>query len=158
MRDGGRSMSETSDDYRFAAAVAAFGERLRGSEDDMTHAQILELASGSLGEDPNCYRHQFLEMVWKAGTLSGEQIAEPAHACTVGEAKPPRTIASIDEPLLEVEPSMPEVEPIVHADVVVHEHHASTDWMNFITEVLRLLPPLLALPMFVMAWRRPRRR
>jgi Ca-activated chloride channel family protein len=167
VQDRGRSMGETSDDYRFAAAVAAFGETLRGTGDDMRYAKILELAEGSLGEDPKCYRHQFLELVWKAGTLAGEQIAEPDHACTVGEARPPRIAKSVDEEAPEVdevpEPSpaadpIEPIEPIVHADIVVHEHHASTDWTAFVAEVLRLLPPLLALPMFVMAWRRPRRR
>jgi secreted protein with Ig-like and vWFA domain len=155
VHDRGRALTETSDDYRFAAAVAAFGEKLRGTEDDLRHAEILELAQGSLGEDSNCYRHQFLELVWKAGTLAGEQIAEPEHACTAGEVAPKHIAKNVDEPVLEVEP---QVEPVVHTDVVVHEHHASTDWMAFVTEVLRLLPPLLALPMFVMAWRRPRRR
>jgi len=32
------------------------------------------------------------------------------------------------------------------------------DWQRFVLEVLYLLPPLLALPLFVMALRRPRRR
>jgi Ca-activated chloride channel family protein len=164
--DRGRSISETSNDYRFAAAVAAFGETLRGTQEDLRYADILELAEGSLGEDPKCYRHQFLELVWKAGTIAGEQIAEPDHACSVGEARPPRVVKSVDEeapeptPAVEAEPT-PELEPTeptVHTDIVVHEHHASTDWMAFVAEVLRLLPPLLALPMFVMAWRRPRRR
>jgi hypothetical protein len=101
--------------------------------------------------------------VWKAGTLAGEQIAEPDHACSVGEARPPRIVKSVDEETVEVVPEpTPEVgpssEPVVHTDITVHEHHASIDWMAFVSEVLRLLPPLLALPMFVMAWRRPRRR
>jgi Ca-activated chloride channel family protein len=172
VHDVGRGMAQTSDDYRFAAAVAAFGETLRGTQDDVRYADILELAEGSLGEDPNCYRHQFLELVWQAGTLAGEQIAEPDRQCTPGEAGPRETTRSIDEelseadeapeptPAVEVEPVTElaaELEaPIVHT--VVHEHAASTDWMAFVTEVLRLLPPLLALPMFVMAWRRPRRR
>jgi Ca-activated chloride channel family protein len=172
VHDVGRRMSQTSDDYRFSAAVAAFGETLRGTQDDVRYADILELAEGSLGEDPNCYRHQFLELVWQAGTLAGEQIAEPDRQCTPGEAGPRETTRSIDEelseadeapeptPAVEVEPVTElaaELEaPIVHT--VVHEHAASTDWMAFVTEVLRLLPPLLALPMFVMAWRRPRRR
>jgi Ca-activated chloride channel family protein len=164
VQDRGRALNETSDDYRFAAAVAAFGETLRGTEDDMRYAEILELAEGSLGEDPKCYRHQFLELVWKAGTLAGEQIAEPDHACSTGEARPPRVVESVDEETVEVVEPKPEIvpstesEPVVHTDITVHEHHASTDWMAFVTEVLRLLPPLLALPMFVMAWRRPRRR
>jgi Ca-activated chloride channel family protein len=172
VQDRGRTMSETSDDYRFSAAVAAFGERLRGTQDDLRYGEILELAEGSLGQDPKCYRHQFLELVWKAGTLAGEQIAAPDSACTAGEARPPRIAESVDveaEEVVEDKPEPPpasepvpmpesEPEPIVHTDIVVHEHPASTDWMTFVTEVLRLLPPLLALPMFVMAWRRPRRR
>ncbi len=154
VRDGGRRMSQTSDDYRFAAAVAAFGETLRGTEADLRYADILELAEGSLGEDAKCYRHQFLELVWTAGTLAGEQIAEPQHRCIPGDEPTPEVDA---EPTPEVD-AEPVPEPDIHADIVIHEHAASTDWMAFVTEVLRLLPPLLALPMFVMAWRRPRRR
>jgi Ca-activated chloride channel family protein len=168
VHDLGRNMSQTSNDYRFAAAVAAFGETLRGTEDDLRYADILALAEGSLGEDSKCYRHQFLELVWTAGTLAGEQIAEPKHQCSPRDDEQPRdTRPSIDEEVSEAEPvpePVPEIEPIepiepvMDMDVVVHEHHTSTDWMAFVTEVVRLLPPLLALPMFVMAWRRPRRR
>jgi hypothetical protein len=44
--------------------------------------------------------------------------------------------------------------------VTIHHHHEaeSAAWMSFAIEVLRLLPPMLALPMFVLAWRRPRPR
>jgi hypothetical protein len=164
VHDLGRNMSQTSNDYRFAAAVAAFGETLRGTEDDLRYADILALAEGSLGEDPKCYRHQFLELVWTAGTLAGEQIAEPKHRCSPRDDEQPRdTRPSIDEEVSEADEvpdpyAEPVPEPVADVDIIVHEHQSSTDWMTFVTDVVRLLPPLLALPMFVMAWRRPRRR
>jgi Ca-activated chloride channel family protein len=155
--DGGRGLAQTSTDYRFSAAVAAFAESLRGNPGELSYAEILELAAGSLGADPGCYRHQFLDMVWQAGTLSGEQIAKPDSACIPGsDAPPPRRVVELDE-TPELDPSSPEM--IVH-EIVVEEHEdtSQAELMNFVLEVLRLLPPLLALPLFVMAARRPRRR
>ncbi|NJK32414.1 MAG: hypothetical protein HC927_08390, partial [Deltaproteobacteria bacterium] len=55
------------------------------------------------------------------------------------------------------EPEQPSVAPTVHVDVHVNEAEQS-DWQGFVLEVLQLLPPFLALPLFVMAFRQPRRR
>ena len=56
---------ETSDDFRFSAAVAAWGMLLRSSEHcgDFTLADVARLARGALGEDPNGYRADFLALV-----------------------------------------------------------------------------------------------
>ncbi len=54
-----------SGDLRFAASVAAFGMLLRGSEHigDYSLGDVLELARGSLGDDEEGYRREFLGLV-----------------------------------------------------------------------------------------------
>lgn len=65
VRDRPVSLSQTSDDFRFAAAVAAFGMWLRESEfrgqSDLTLAQ--DLAQDALGRDRHGYRAEFLELL-----------------------------------------------------------------------------------------------
>ncbi len=57
-----------SDDFRFAASVAAFGMLLRGSchAGDATLAAVEEYAAGALGEDPQGSRAEFLDLVRRA--------------------------------------------------------------------------------------------
>lgn len=71
VRDGGRSYAEADDDFRFAAAVAAFGLVLRDSEfkGNATLATVLELARAALGADEGGYRAEFVELVRKAQAL-----------------------------------------------------------------------------------------
>jgi Ca-activated chloride channel family protein len=61
-----------SDDTRFAAAVAAFGMRLRQSEPvrDFGWAEIRDLAAGAIGRDAQGHRVQSLELMDRAGRLS----------------------------------------------------------------------------------------
>lgn len=61
------------EDFRFAAAVAAFGMILGGSEHRGAAAldQVLELARGSMGEDAEGYRAEFVQMVERARRLQG---------------------------------------------------------------------------------------
>jgi Ca-activated chloride channel family protein len=62
---------ETSDDFRFAASVAAWGMLLRGSEhcQDFTLDDVARLARGALGEDAEGYRAEFLTLVDRARSL-----------------------------------------------------------------------------------------
>ncbi|MCX2740964.1 vWA domain-containing protein [Pontibacter anaerobius] len=55
----------TSDNFRFAAAVASFGMLLRDSEfkGNATYAQVLELVQGALGKDAEGYRAEFIRLV-----------------------------------------------------------------------------------------------
>ncbi len=63
--------AETSDDFRFSAAVAAWGMLLRSSEHcgDFTLADVSSLARGALGDDPNGYRADFLALLDRARSV-----------------------------------------------------------------------------------------
>jgi len=65
VQDGGAHLHQASTDFRFAAAVAAFGMILRDSPHRGTanHDLVLELAGNGLGQDPHGYRRGFLELV-----------------------------------------------------------------------------------------------
>ncbi|EDM74708.1 von Willebrand factor, type A [Plesiocystis pacifica SIR-1] len=158
VRDAGRSLDQNSDDFRFAAAVAGFGESLAGRRPDASwnYADTLELAQGALGEDARCLRHEFLELAWRAGMAEGEELSEPELACVPKPKRVPPTAKPASEP--GAEPGASSLD--VHVDVLLGDRaraQARAELWAFTLEVLRLLPPLLALPLFVMAWR-PRRR
>ena len=63
---------KNSPDYRFSAAVAAFGMHLDGSLDPKNFSlqDIAKLAKGALGEDPDGKRAAFVEMVAQAADLA----------------------------------------------------------------------------------------
>lgn len=62
------SWEETSDDFRFAAAVSYFGHLLRGSRyvGGYDLSQVAGLARAALGEDPRGQRREFVELVENA--------------------------------------------------------------------------------------------
>lgn len=64
----------TSDELRFAAAVAAFGQRLRGGEylQDFSYTHIGELAQNARGKDADGYRGEFIGLVNLADSLTTE--------------------------------------------------------------------------------------
>ena len=72
VKDGGGSLDQASDNFRFSAAVAGFGMLLR----DSTHKgsaswdSVSELAKGSVGRDVHGYRREFLGLVAAAQKLS----------------------------------------------------------------------------------------
>ncbi len=59
-----RNLSSSSENFRFAAAVAEFGMLIRGSEymagSDIN--QVIELASQAKGTDPEGYRSEFIQL------------------------------------------------------------------------------------------------
>ncbi|PRY09992.1 Ca-activated chloride channel family protein [Pontibacter ummariensis] len=63
---------ETSDDFRFSAAVAACGMLLRDSEHKgtATYPTVLELAEGARGQDKEGYRIEFINLVKSMNLLS----------------------------------------------------------------------------------------
>ncbi len=66
-----KDISLASDNFRFAAAVAAFAQQLRGGKflGDFTYAGILGLARDARGDDPFGYRGEFLALVNLAQSL-----------------------------------------------------------------------------------------
>ena len=60
-----KALKETSADYRFAASVAEFGILLRDNSNkaNATYDQIIELAEGAIGKDPEGYRKEFVRLV-----------------------------------------------------------------------------------------------
>jgi len=63
--DDVKSVSETPDDFRFAASVAMFGMQLRSSEfkGKTDYDQIIELASKAKGKDQDGYKSEFVRLV-----------------------------------------------------------------------------------------------
>lgn len=57
--------AEASDDIRFAAAVAGFGQLLKNSNfvNDLTLDQVIEIATGAKGKDEFGYRAEFINLV-----------------------------------------------------------------------------------------------
>ncbi len=68
-----RQAGATSDDFRFAASVAAFGQLLRGGTytGGFGYDDVLQLARTARGPDPYVYRGDFIRLVNLARSLSG---------------------------------------------------------------------------------------
>jgi Ca-activated chloride channel family protein len=66
-------LARTSDNYRFSAAVAGFGQILRGGEytGSFGLADAERLAAAARGDDAHGYRGEFLGLVRTADALSG---------------------------------------------------------------------------------------
>jgi Ca-activated chloride channel family protein len=71
-RGEAQPFANASPDFKFAAAVAAFGMLLRNSayKGDFTYDAVLEIAQEGLGADVSDYRKAFLDMVRKAKGLA----------------------------------------------------------------------------------------
>lgn len=66
-----RTLSEASENSRFAASVAAFGQKLKGSNyGEMSWSDIRALAQGARGADENGYRAEFMQLIDMAKTLA----------------------------------------------------------------------------------------
>ncbi len=66
------SFDSATDDIRFAAAVAAFGQKLRGGKyiGDMSYDDIINIAKNAKDADEFGYRAEFIDMVRLAKTAS----------------------------------------------------------------------------------------
>jgi Ca-activated chloride channel family protein len=72
--DSGTDFAHASDDFKFASAVAMFGQLLRASpykglSYETDYEAVKELAASSIGDDPSGYRKEFLELVGKAQAI-----------------------------------------------------------------------------------------
>ena len=70
--DAGLAFDAADSDFRFGAAVAAFGMALRASEHrgSATLPLVREIAAGALSDDPGGWRAEFLTLVDRAATLN----------------------------------------------------------------------------------------
>lgn len=65
------ALVETSDNFRFSAAVASFGMLLRNSEYKQLSSfhQVISLAKGAKGADANGYRDEFIRLAQAASSM-----------------------------------------------------------------------------------------
>lgn len=72
LKDGGAEFAQASEDFRFAASVAAFGLLLRNSahKGEVTLPAVLEWASQSQGADRFGYRREFVDLVRRTGSIN----------------------------------------------------------------------------------------
>jgi Ca-activated chloride channel family protein len=71
LADRGATFAAADTDFRFAAAVAAFGMILKDSpyRGDATLNWVLDTATASRGQDRGGYRNEFMSLVQKAIAL-----------------------------------------------------------------------------------------
>ena len=71
-QDLSASISNNSDDLRFAASVAGFGQLLQGGKftANWGYNEALQLARNSRGKDPHGYRSEFIHLIELAQALS----------------------------------------------------------------------------------------
>ena len=72
LKDRGISLSKTSDNFRWSAAVATFGLVLRDSKfkGDASFKSAVKLAEGATGKDKQGYRYEFIKLVEQAELLA----------------------------------------------------------------------------------------
>ena len=74
-----------SDDMRFATAVAAFGQKLKGSDyaSAMSWAEIADLARSGKGEDESGYRAEFIQLIKTTSLLKPDSADVPEVDATI---------------------------------------------------------------------------
>jgi Ca-activated chloride channel family protein len=79
LTDDGKGFEQAGTDFRFAAAVAAFGMQLRDSryKGNYTLDAVLEVASTCRGDDAEGYRAELIELIKLAKSLDPRQAAAP---------------------------------------------------------------------------------
>lgn len=75
--DKGAKLDDSSDNFRWSAAVAEFGLLLRGSEfkGNATYAHAAKLARSAKGKDPNGYRRELIDMIDTMKSLAEPDVA-----------------------------------------------------------------------------------
>jgi len=69
------NFSSTSNNFRFAAAVAQVGLLLRNSEfkQQASYNSVLSMAKSAMGRDEEGYRHEFVKLVENAKQIGGSE-------------------------------------------------------------------------------------
>lgn len=77
VRNSATTLAATSDDFRFAASVAAFGMLLKRSTlaDTFRYEQVLTMARSSRGTDADGYRGEFVRLVEMAELLDRQWLS-----------------------------------------------------------------------------------
>lgn len=72
-----KKLANTSERYRFAAAVAGYGQLLRGGQhlDSFDYQSVLELARNARGKDNYGYRGEFIKLVNLSHSLSVTNVS-----------------------------------------------------------------------------------
>ncbi|MCB9346049.1 MAG: von Willebrand factor type A domain-containing protein [Lewinellaceae bacterium] len=75
--DKGTELDKSSDNFRWAAAVAEFGLLLRDSEfkSNATYTHAVKLARSAKGKDPNGYRRELIDMIDTMKSLADPEVA-----------------------------------------------------------------------------------
>ena len=75
--DKGTELDKSSDNFRWAAAVAEFGLLLRDSEfkGNATYTHAGKLARSAKGKDPNGYRRELIDMIDTMKSLADPEVA-----------------------------------------------------------------------------------
>ena len=73
--DDHTALENTSDNFRFAAAVAQFGMLLRQSEfmQQSSYGNVLALANSAVADDKEGYRKEFIQLVQKANGIAKKE-------------------------------------------------------------------------------------
>jgi len=68
-------LKQSSDDFRFSASVAAFGQMLRGGRYNGSYSweDLIALAGTATGKDESGYRHEFMQLAKTAASLQNEK-------------------------------------------------------------------------------------
>jgi len=82
-----KSIRQASDNFRFAASVAAFGDLLRGGRyaGNLGYEDVLKLARAAKGDDRFGYRGEFLQMVRTAASLDTRSLPHSRHERSDGD-------------------------------------------------------------------------
>lgn len=74
-----KTMSNTSDNFRFSAAVTGFSLLLRQSEyaGNWTYAKTIDFVKNAMGKDKYGYRHEFLKLVENCELLDATSAISP---------------------------------------------------------------------------------
>jgi Ca-activated chloride channel family protein len=80
VEDDGLDYSQASTEFKFAAAVASFGQVLRNSPhvQGIDYNMVYSLAEAGLPNDQYGYRAEFMDLIRKAGQLRGFQMIQPS--------------------------------------------------------------------------------
>jgi len=74
VKTGETGFARSSENFRFAASVAAFGMMLRDSEykNDLSWNKVIEMATASRGRDEDGYRAEFIRLATSASVMGKE--------------------------------------------------------------------------------------